>query len=175
MKSRFLKPTLALLLVLGIGLAFGVRTVSTAPLILDWRVIGTGTAGGTCQLGPLASGCGSNSSGSALGTHIGSSTYTLSVTAGPSASFNSLGGACFPAVGTSDVTAANGAVINLNVAGWLCEEGLPGSPYHYNGTYRIVSGTDRFGAVVGGGNLTATFEKGAAGVSFIKIDGTINF
>src|SRR3989442_14890107 len=91
-------------------------------------------------------------------------------------------GKCLPANGVNGITtpnavsAANGDLINFNTVGWLCEEGGPGSSYHYNGTYRITSGTGRFSNVVGGGNLAATFEKGAVtDNTYIKIDGTINF
>lgn len=175
MTSRCVKPMLALLLVLGVGLAFAVTPASTAPLVLDWEVIGTGGAsmtGGTCVM-VLAAFCTSNSGGDALGKHVGNSTYTLSVTTGPIGQANSSTGLCFPANGTGQVVAANGDVINFKTAGWLCEEGIPGSPYHYNGTYRIDSGTGRFASVVGGGNLASTFVRGT--VNFLKIDGTINF
>lgn len=177
MTSRCVKLMLALLLVLGAGLAFAVTPAATAPLVLDWDVIGTGGAsstGGTCGLASaLFSGCTSNSGGDALGKHVGNSTYTLSVTTGPIAIANSSGGNCFTANGTGDVTAANGDVVLFKTVGWLCEEGIPGSPYHYNGTYRITGGTGRFLGAVGGGNLGSTFVRGT--VNFLKIDGTINF
>src|SRR5687767_5206010 len=97
MKSRRLKPLLALLLVLGLGLVFAVTPAATATHVLDWRVLGTGTATGSCQ-DALAGGCSSNSAGSVLvlGTHTGNSGYTLNLTAGPGpAQLNSAGGSCF--------------------------------------------------------------------------------
>lgn len=177
MKSSFFKPMFALLVMLGVGLVVAVGPAATAPLILDWRVIGTGGAtvtGGTCGLSAfLVSGCTSNTSGDALGTHVGNSTYSVSVTTGPVAHPNSSGGNCFTANGTGDVTAASGDAIHFKTVGWLCEESVPGSPYHYNATYRITGGEGRFTGAVGGGNLASTIVRGT--VNFIKIDGTINF
>ena len=163
----------------GVGFAL-LGTVAVAnPLVLDWRVNGTGTVTGTCQM-TFSSQCTSISSGIVLGTHIGSGTYALSVTAGNDGSANSAtnasGGKCLPANGPGSITAASGATLNFNTVGWLCEEGSSGSPYHYNGTYRITGGTDRFSDAVGGGSVAATFEKGGlTNNTFIKIDGTINF
>jgi hypothetical protein len=172
MTSRCVK--LVLLLVLGAGLAFTVSPAAAAPLVLDWEAIGTGGVGGTCAISPiLVAGCQANSGGDALGKHVGSSTWTLSVNASATPVANASGGNCFVANGTGTVTAANGDVINFTVVGWLCEEGIPGTAYHYNATYRIFGGTGRFGSAVGGGNLSSTNVRG--GASFLKIDGTINF
>ena len=172
MTYRYVKPMLALLLALGVGLAFAVSPAATAPLVLDWQVIGKGVVGGTCSP-TVFSGCTATGSGDALGTHIGNSTYTFSVTTGPTGIADSSGGLCFAADGAGAVTAANGDVINFKTVGWLCEEGASGTAFHYNGTYRNVPGTGRFTSVVGGGNLASTFGRGS--VNFIKIDGTINF
>ena len=163
----------------GVSLALLGTAALASPLVLDWRVNGTGTVTGTCQM-MFSSGCTSISSGIVLGTHIGSGTYALRVTTGNDGSFNAAtnasGGKCFPANGPGSITAASGAMINFNAVGWLCEEGGSGSPYHYNGTYRITGGTDRFSDAVGGGSVAATFEKGAlTNDTFVKIDGTINF
>ena len=188
MKPGLLKKRLAGVFVIAVGSAL-LGTASTAgPLVLDWRVIGTGTVIGSCQ-GVFTSGCTSLSSGVVLGTHLGSGSYALSLTAGSDSQLpgqsnatNSSNGKCLPANGVNGITtpnavsAANGDLINFNTVGWICEEGGPGSSYHYNGTYRITSGTGRFSNVVGGGNLAATFEKGAVtDNTYIKIDGTINF
>ena len=174
MKSS--KPLLVALLVLGapmvpLGLAAPARHV------LDWRVIGSGTVGATdtCRAG-FAAGCILDSAGSALGTQVGKSKYTLIVTAGPVPVTNNAGGNCVAADGTGTVTAANGAVINFNTVGLLCEEGAAGTPLHYNGTYRITPGTGRFLNAVGGGSVVATFELGSveppvAALDFFKIDG----
>lgn len=173
MKSRWMKMPLALL-ALGAGLALAAGPASAAAVMLDWRVLGSGAVGGTCAASPvLVSGCTANSGGSAVGTHVGNSTWTLSVTTGPVAVANSSGGNCFTADGTGDVTAANGDMVFYNTVGWLCEEAAAGSPYHYNGTYRITGGTGRFSAAVGGGDVAATNVRG--GTSYIKIDGNINY
>ena len=159
----------------GAGLVLLGTAAVASPLVLDWRVNGTGAVTGTCQM-TFSSGCTSISSGIVLGTHIGSGTYTLSVTTGNDSATNASGGKCLPANGPGSITAASGATLNFNTVGWLCEEGSSGSPYHYNGTYRITGGTDRFSDAVGGGSVAATFEKGGlTNNTFVKIDGTINF
>src|ERR687887_299745 len=66
-------------LVVGACLALLCTAAIASPLVLDWRVNGTGTVTGTCQVS-FVSGCTSTSSGVVLGTHIGSGTYTLSLT-----------------------------------------------------------------------------------------------
>lgn len=173
MRSRWRKLTLALL-VLGAGLAFAAGLVSAAAVMLDWEVRGSGAVGGTCASSPaLVSGCTANSGGSAIGTHVGNSTWTLSVTTGAVPVANSLGGNCFVANGTGDVTAANGDVVSYKTVGRLCEEGIATSPYHYNGTFRITGGTGRFSAAVGAGNVASSNVRG--GSSYIHIDGVINY
>jgi hypothetical protein len=141
--------------------------------MLDWEVRGSGTVGGSCAISVLFPGCTASSGGSAVGTHVGGSTWTLSVTTGPLLTTNSSGGSCFIANGAGGVTAANGDVISYNTVGSLCEEAATGSPYHYNGTYRITGGTGRFSSAVGGGNVASPNVRG--GPSFIQIDGTINY
>ena len=175
------KKTLAGLFI-GASIALLGTAVVANPFVLDWRVIGFGTVTGTCELS-FGAGCTSTSTGAAQGTHIGSGTYNLSLTTGTDTGSpgNSSGGKCFPADGLSNgvvnaITAADGSAINFNTVGWLCEEGSQGSPYHYNGTYRVASGTGRFSTVTGGGSLTATFEKGGlTNNTYLKVDGTINF
>jgi hypothetical protein len=86
---------------------------------------------------------------------------------------------CAIATGSGTVSAANGDTIAFNTVGLLCDE-IPNSPsnIHYNGTYRITVGSGHFAGAVGGGSLTAILQVGAPvfiPVSFIKIDGTINF
>ena len=190
MSPRFLnrKNMVALVFAIGASLVLLGTGVLANPFVLDWRVIGFGTVAGSCQ-SAFAQNCTSISTGTVQGTHIGSGTYNLTLTAGSDGSTplgsnatNSSNGRCLPANSTSLaaasnlITAANGDVIQFNTVGWLCEEGAPESPYHYNGTYRITSGTGRFSTVVGGGNLAATFEKGTlTNTTFIKFDGTINF
>jgi hypothetical protein len=181
MTSRYVKPTLALLFVLGVGLAFAVAPAATAQLVLDWRVIGTGDAGGSCATA-FFPGCTADSDGDAIGTHIGNSTWSVRLRTGTTGKVpidNSSGGQCFVANGSGKIIEANGDVIGFSTVGWLCEEAQPRSPYHYNGTYRIDRGSGRFADAVGGGNLALTnapqTKAAKFGESFIKIDGTINF
>jgi len=191
MKSRYVKQTLARLLVLGVSVAAAVGLAAAAVHVLDWRVIGSGNVGGSCKtITPTTNGfiadCLLTSIGSSsepplvLGTHIGDGAYSLSVEAGLNPLTNTTAGTtpgfCFAASGTGTVTAANGDVINFNTVGLLCEEAARGSALQYNGTYRITTGTGRFAdTVVGGGSLAATFERTTGGVAFIKIDGVLNF
>ena len=181
MNTHFLKKMLTRLFVIGAGLALLGTAAIADPVILDWRVIGTGTVLTSCTTG-LTSACTSVSNGTVLGQHVGSGSYMLTLTTGSdnstnngSEARNSSSGLCFPANGMGTVTGANGSMINFNTVGWLCEEAGAGSPYHHNGTYRITSGIDNFSSVKGGGSLTATFETGATNVTYMKLDGTIKF
>ena len=190
MGPRFLKrkKMVALVFASGASLALLGTAVVANPFVLGWRAIGFGTVAGSCSTA-FAQNCTTISTGTLQGTHIGSGTFNLTLTTGSdgsnplgSSATNSSGGRCLPANGSNSlttsntVTAANGSIIQFNTVGWLCEEGGPESPYHYNGTYRITSGTGRFSTVVGGGNLAATFEKGGVNnATFLKFDGTINF
>ncbi|HYY68970.1 MAG TPA: hypothetical protein VE734_04510 [Terriglobales bacterium] len=181
------KYMLARLFIIGASVALLGTTASANPFVLDWRVLGFGQDSGTCETGTFMSGCTSITAGSAQGTHIGSGAYSLTVTTGndkagggtDNHATNASGGKCLPAnnTGPGMITAADGSTINFNTVGWLCEEGSPGSSYHYNGTYRITGGTGRFSGAVGGGSLTYTVEKPGllSGTSYMKIDGTINF
>ncbi len=142
----------------------------------DFQINGAGTAGGTCQIGTLTPVCVSNSGGQVAGTAIASGTYTLSLTAGPAGLVQATVGTCFPANSTGQIVdAATGDVINFKTVGMLCEAGIPGSQYYYNGAYGIDSGTGQFATAAGGGSLTATFQKGFDAPTFIKLDGTIAF
>lgn len=168
------------LLALGLGLVF--VSPATADVLSDFQVNGRGVAGGTCQEAPLTPGCFSHSGGQVRGTFIDAGTYTLAVTGGSPPSVTGFGaGTCLPASGTGQiVVAATGDVLNFKTVGWICEEFIPGSPYHYDGTYRIDSpppagGTGQFATAAGGGSLTATFEKGTEAPTFLKLDGTIKF
>ena len=162
---------------LGVGLAFVITPAAASPFVLDWRVIGSGTGGTNgCTTVSFPPGI-CTFSGSAIGTHIGSGTYSVTVTINPTPFPNDgvgSGGFCFFASGFNQmVTAANGDTITFNTLGLLCTEGGLGSAVHYNGTYRITGGSGHFSGAVGGGSLTATLAPST--LSFIKIDGTINF
>jgi hypothetical protein len=197
-RLRNMNKPMALLFAAGAAVVLLGAVAVASPLVLDWRVIGTGPVSltSTCHTA-LTENCKAESTGTVLGQHIGSGTYSLSVTTGndngsnpghPDHATNSNGGKCLPANGlatpglatsSNAITAASGDIVYFNTVGWLCEEAGSGSSYHYNGTYRIVSGTGRFANVVGGGSLTATFQKsGVFGVTdnvYMKVDGVINF
>ncbi len=178
---RSAKSLFAFVLVLGVGLASTVTPASAATdKVLDWQVIGEGA--GQCTIS--ASGAVTCTvQGSATGDHIGKGTYDVSSTLGTILGPNGAGGVCALSSGTGMVTAADGSIVFFNVTGLQCQEGLSSNPPagSFNGTYRITGGTGRFGAAAGGGSLTATFANSPGGVfapggvSFIKIDGAINF
>lgn len=179
MKSCGVNPMLALL-VLALSLVVVASPASAGPIVLDFQAIGAGTAGGplvsNCQSGALTPGCISNSGGEIIGKHIGTSSYILSLMAGVTVAENSSMGSCLPANGTATITAANGDEIDFKTVGWLCEQGGPGTPYHYNGTYLIEpTGTGRFADAFGAGNLAAAFLKGVGAPTSLKFDGTINY
>ena len=175
MRLRWVNLVLALL-VLGAGLALAAGPASAATVMLDWRVLGTGgsaTTGGTCLMA-LGQGCSFLVGGTSIGTHVGNSTYSLSVTTGSSTGTNSSGGGCFVANGTGSVIAANGDTVTYSTVGTLCHQDGPNSgPLHYNGTYYITLGTGRFLDAVGTGNAVATAVSGT--VNLIQIDGSINY
>ena len=54
MNSRYVKPTLAVLLVLGVSFVVGVGLAAAAVHVLDWRVLGSGNVGGTCPTALIA-------------------------------------------------------------------------------------------------------------------------
>ena len=141
----------------------------------DFRAFGSGTVGGTCQVGNLTPVCVSNSTGQvqlAIGTYTATGTYSLSLTTGPAGSLKATAGTCFPANSIGDsITTADGT-INFKTAGLLCETGIPGSPYVYDGTFFLDGGTGVFAGIRGGGSLTATFEKGFDAVTFVSFHGT---
>jgi len=175
MRLRWVNLVLALL-VLGAGLALAAGPASAATVMLDWRVLGTGgsaTTGGTCLMA-LGQGCSFLVGGTSIGTHVGNSTSSLSVTTGSSTGTNSSGGGCFVANGTGSVIAANGDTVTYSTVGTLCHQDGPNSgPLHYNGTYYITLGTGRFLDAVGTGNAVATAVSGT--VNFIQTDGSINY
>ncbi|HEX9244678.1 MAG TPA: hypothetical protein VGA35_00835 [bacterium] len=178
-----MKSLIAVILMLGAGLALAVRppAAAAAALVLDWQVIGTGTgAPNGCTIATTTI-C--TFSGSSTGDRVGNSTYVVTITATDTLiEHNGSGGDCAIASGSGSVTAADGSKVSFNTVGLLCQEGAPTStPVHYNGTYRITPATSgRFAAAVGGGSLVATLTNPVqptttVPVSFIKIDGTINF
>jgi hypothetical protein len=190
MTRRRSSSLFVLISILGLGLAL-TAAPALAGHVLDIRALGSGSATGTC-IPPdgFDANCTVASSGEVFATHLGhgptqrgNGTFTLELTAGPDVLNNSEGGDC-RAANRSDanaqaavLVAANGDTINLNTVGTLCEENGPGTSLHYNGTYRVVGGSGRFADAVGGGSLTATFERGTdtTGRTFLKLEGTIRY
>jgi hypothetical protein len=185
---RCAKSLFAFVLVLGVGLAPTVTPAGAAAnKVLDWQVIGEGTGQCTATTtpgSPPVTTVTCNVQGNASGTHIGNGTYDVSSTLGTILGPNGAGGVCALSAGTGMVTAADGSIVTLNVTGLQCQEGSSNTPPagSFNGTYRITGGTGRFSDAAGGGSITATFANsapggvfGPGGVSFIKIDGAINF
>ena len=176
MKLRWVKRILATFMA-GLGLIFvASHTAAWVFTDQDFRAFGSGTVGGTCQVGTLTPVCVSNSAGEVQlaigGTSIGAGTYTLSLTTGPAGSAQGTAGTCFPANSIGDtITTANGN-INFKTAGLLCEVSIPGSPYVYSGAFFLDGGTGDFASISGGGSLTATFEKGFNAATSISFHGT---
>lgn len=118
-----------------------------------------------------------------MGTQIVHGYFVLRLDLGSPASLNGYPaggpiavpqGVCVPASAVGWLTAASGDVINFSNVGTVCEEAVPGSPYHFNGTYRITGGTGQFAAAVGGGSLTSTFTRDGATV-FFHLNGAIKY
>src|SRR2546425_1174422 len=163
MTSRSVKPMLALLLVVAVGLAFAARTGAAPAAGLNWEVHGTGSGSASLTAG--------SSSGPAMPQHIGNATYSLSLSSPGFMGSNGVLGLCEFITGSGTIEAADLSHIFFVTVGVLCNEVGLTSTLEYNGTYRIVGGDGRFvtGVVGGGGSLTATFGS----PHFIKFDGTI--
>ena len=163
------------------GLAFSGALAASpafAGHVLDFQVLGRGNVTNDCNLAVTLIGCNTLLSGQASGTHIGHGDFAanLRVTTASSRSSNGVGGLCVVVTGTLDLTPPSADTsINMNVAGTICEEGLTGSPAHFDGTYRITGGSARFADAVGGGSLALTWERGAGGLAFLHLHGTIDY
>lgn len=150
--------------------------------LTDFQVMGSGTVETNCLV-TLGSGCTATSSGEATGTIINNGSFVLRLDTGSPTLLNgypagplagSQQGICLPASSVGWLTGANGDTINFNHVGLVCEEAAPGSPYLYNGTYRITGGTGMFSAAVGGGSVTSTFTRDGATV-YLHLHGTIRY
>lgn len=162
MKPYYLKPIIALC---HVWLAFASTPTAAALSILE--LTGTGTVETNCMV-TLTQGCTITASGTATGESITGAEFLLRVDTGSPTSLNGnpVGapqGVCLPGSFTGRITAAGGDTIEFNHAGTVCEEGNPGSPYHYNATYRIIGGAGRYSDAAGAGTLTATFTRASAG------------
>lgn len=181
MKSACVKSTMVLLV---LGLLFA--ATPALGQLQDFHVIGSGTVETNC-LATLEPGCTITASGVAEGALISgpesSGSFILRLDTGSPVSLNGYSGAgpvavpqgvCVPASFHATLTAANGDIISFSHAGIVCEEAGPGSPYLYNGTYRISGGTGQFTAAAGGGSLTSTFTREGARV-FLDLRGVVSY
>ncbi len=158
-----------------------------AQQLQDLQAMGSGTVETNCLIS-LAPRCTITTRGTATataaGTQIFSGTYVIRVDVGASAALNGWpsgpepGGAqqgvCVPATYGGEFTAANGDVLTFANVGTVCEEAAPGSPYHFNGTFRITAGTGLFAGASGAGMVGATFTREGA-TTFVKMSGAIKF
>lgn len=177
MKALCLKVSAAVFMLASVFAA----TPVLAGHVLDFQVLGRGSVDNDCS--PLASAitCNIVLSGQASGTHIGHDDFNLNlrVTAlGSRLSNGEVGGVCVVVHGSGTLVPpgpiANPPTISFNVAGTVCEEGGADSPAHFDGTYRITGGDNRFAGRSGGGSLTATYIRGAGGLVFLHLHGTID-
>lgn len=83
-------------------------------------------------------------------------------------------GICIPGSYLGFLVAANGDVLRFTNVGTVCEEASPGSPYHFNGTFRITGGTGQFTTATGLGNIVVTATPGDSQV-LVKMSGAINY
>jgi len=177
MKSLYVKVSQAVLILASV---FATTPVLAAADVLDFLVLGQGSVVSDCSLVPvmLQPDCNVVLSGQASGTHIGHDDFSLTLRVGSTSGRapNGAGGFCAAVTGFGSFTPpSTDTSISFNVAGSVCEESGSGSPAHFNGTYRITGGTARFANAVGGGSLTSTYTRGAGGVVFLHLHGTINF
>ena len=161
-----------------ICVCLGLITVASAAAshMMDWHVVGKGNGGGC-----MASPCVVSSSGDVKGPHLDDGKYSFQITAGPLFP-NPSGGNCATANGSGMLSgAAEGdgddasppSGISFKTIGVMCEEDVPGSALHYNGTYRITSGTGSFTGAAGSGNFAATV--GTDGTAFVSFTGMLDF
>lgn len=184
MKSVCVKSMMVLLILVLVSAA----TPALGDHLMDFQVIGSGTVETNC-LATLYPGCTITSWGEAQGTYISSpgshGSFILRLDLGSPASLNgypagpgpqggSQQGVCVPASLLGRLTSTTGDIIDFSHAGTVCEEAAPGSPYLYNGTYRITGGTGQFATAVGGGSLTSTFTRDGVTV-FFHLHGTIKY
>jgi hypothetical protein len=184
MKSQRARPTVALLV---LAFVFAVVPGISGQQLQDLQVMGSGTVETNCliSLAPL---CTITTRGTATatvtGTQILDGTFLIRVDLGGPASLNGwpagpgpVGvqqGVCLAATYGGTLTAANGDVLNFTNVGTVCEEAAPGSPYHFNGTFRITAGTGQFAGASGAGSVAVTCTREGA-TTIVKMSGAIKF
>ena len=177
MRSLWMKLTIVLL-VFGMLFVAPLFAATTATL----EAVGTGTVETNC-FGTLYGGCTVTSTGSITGTPILTGQFFLRFDTGSPNSLNGYPagtptggtqqGVCLPASFLGTFT-SGGDSISFNHAGFVCEEASVGSPYVYQGTFRITGGTGVFAAATGGGSVVGTFTRTPA-ESFIYLRGSITY
>jgi hypothetical protein len=159
-----------------------IASAARAQAVQDLQVIGNGTGDTNCLV-TLSSGCTVSAQGTASATANGASIFsgTFAARADLGGPFSLNGwpggspqGICAPGAFGGTLTSPNGDSLTFNMAGHVCEEAGAGSPYAFNGSFRITSGTGAFAAAAGGGTvaLTATRTDKA---TFLKMSGAISY
>lgn len=161
MKLCSLKP---MMILCGAWWVFASTPASAVLSVLEFTGAGTVQTNGMVT---LTQGCTITAAGTAAGTDLSDARFILRIDTGSPSAFNgnpvsAPQGVCLPGSFTGRITAANGDTLEFNHAGMVCEEGGPGSAYHYNGTYRLTGGTGGFAAATGAGTLTAAFTRESA-------------
>ena len=169
-----------------VSMVFGFVSAATSSVLTlgDLKATGSGTFDTNC-LHTLSSGCQITGTGQMTGAPVNPGGFALRLDTGSPGWFNGYGtttlqGVCFPAAFQGSLAETAGDTIEFNHVGMVCEEGAQGSPFHYNGTYRITGGTGRFASAAGSGTVTAaftrqdTFEAGSGDVLFY-LNGTIAY
>lgn len=165
--------------------AIAVTTIGLAAPTAAWanggsrpfQSAGSGTetpSGSDCQF--TAAGCSVETDGTATSSHLGTGSYTSTLTvAWASATSNGAGGYCAPASGTSTLTAANGDTLDQTVNGTVCEVGASAAndAHTFSGTFTNDGGTGRFTSATGGGTITGG-DDGAGNSSYSE-SGTIDY
>lgn len=176
MKALYLKVSAAVFMLASVFAA----TPVLAGHVLDFQVLGRGSVANDCS--PLASAIACNIvlSGQASGTHIGHDDFNLNlrVTALSARLSNGVGGVCVVVTGSGTLVPpgpiASPPTISFNLTGTVCEEDIADSPAHFDGSYRITGGDNRFAERSGGGRVTATYIRGPGGLVFLHLHGTID-
>jgi hypothetical protein len=83
-------------------------------------------------------------------------------------------GVCVPGSYLGFLVGANGDVLRFTNVGLACEEGAPGSPVHFNGTFRITGGTGQFATAAGAGSVIVTTTR-TDSVGFVKMSGSLTY
>jgi len=143
----------------------------------DLHVTGSGSVDTSCLV-TLTENCTITATGSMSGAGINPGTFTLRIDTGSPHTLNGYPGwpsqgFCIPASMQGTLAETGGDTLQFNHVGLVCEEGMPGSDYQYNGTFRITGGTGRFSTATGTGNIVGTFTRDAANRALLDIRGAI--